>query len=371
MAFSLFGDMAMYAIVPTYHTELGLTPLQVGLVLSLNRWIRLFTNPLAGRLLKPKNQTAFLAAALIVGSALSALYAASPPFVVLLFARVVWGACWSFIRHSGIMASLALGPEKRSGRIIGTYQGLVQVGFIAGTFSGGFLFDLVGFQKTFIIMCVISVISIPLELVGIRRHQVIESKVSVREERPTSERVGVPLILKGFIVACVGSGLVMSTLGYVLKSELGNTVRIGTSIIGISTLNGFLLAVRNIIASAGALLAGVAIDRTRKGLVERISFTSAALILAAAILLMDSAIVIPLVVVFFAASTVSRVALFSRAGVRGPKAFAKFVTASDLGAATGPLLGWIGIDAVSDPRTIFIAGCILYMAAMFLPVRSR
>ena len=47
VAVSLLGDQALYAILPTYYTELGLLPYQVGLLLSANRWIRLLTNQLA------------------------------------------------------------------------------------------------------------------------------------------------------------------------------------------------------------------------------------------------------------------------------------------------------------------------------------
>ena len=371
VAFSLFGDMAMYAIVPTYYVELGLSPFQVGLVLSVNRWVRLLTNPLAGNVLNQKNQKLFLSAALILGAALSALYATRPPFVVLLLARLAWGLCWSFIRHAGVMSSLSMGPGKSAGRIIGAFHGLVQIGFIAGAFSGGYLFDLLGFSKAFVIMGLISIISIPFELAGIKRHRDTGSRTINRSESPPTGHVGLYLIIKGFVVACVGSGLIMSTLGYVLRSELGNAVQIGSLIIGISTINGFMLAVRNIILSLGALFAGIALDKTKKGLVESISFTSAVIALGAVILLLKSAYIVPLIIVFFIASTMSRIALISRAGVRGSKAYAKFVSASDLGAAVGPLLGWIGIDAARDPKTILLGGLILYALAMFLPVTSR
>ena len=49
-AFSLLGDQMLYSVLPTYFTEIGLMPYQVGLVLSANRFIRLITNHLAERL---------------------------------------------------------------------------------------------------------------------------------------------------------------------------------------------------------------------------------------------------------------------------------------------------------------------------------
>ena len=48
--FSLLGDQALYAVLPVIHSDLGLSALQVGLLLSVNRWIRLLTNEFAHRL---------------------------------------------------------------------------------------------------------------------------------------------------------------------------------------------------------------------------------------------------------------------------------------------------------------------------------
>ena len=40
-AFSLLGDQMLYAVLPTYYTELGLLPIQVGILLAANRFVYL------------------------------------------------------------------------------------------------------------------------------------------------------------------------------------------------------------------------------------------------------------------------------------------------------------------------------------------
>ena len=40
-AFSLLGDQTLYSVLPVYYGDLGLSPMQVGLLLSANRWVRL------------------------------------------------------------------------------------------------------------------------------------------------------------------------------------------------------------------------------------------------------------------------------------------------------------------------------------------
>ena len=96
VAFSLFGDMAMYTILPTQFETLGLLPIQVGLLLSVNRWIRLVTNRAAERLLSRFNRSILFGAALGIGALLAAVYAAAPPFMLLLLARLLWGSAGRF-----------------------------------------------------------------------------------------------------------------------------------------------------------------------------------------------------------------------------------------------------------------------------------
>lgn len=97
-AFSLLGDQALYSVLPVMHADLGLSALQVGLLLSVNRWIRLLTNEFAHRLAARRAPTYLLPAALLLGAITTALYAMSSAFTVLLLARMLWGLAWSFIR---------------------------------------------------------------------------------------------------------------------------------------------------------------------------------------------------------------------------------------------------------------------------------
>ena len=46
---SIFGDSLLYSVLPIYAGQLGIPLAAVGIVLSINRWVRLVTNPLAAR----------------------------------------------------------------------------------------------------------------------------------------------------------------------------------------------------------------------------------------------------------------------------------------------------------------------------------
>ena len=73
-AFSLLGDQALYSVLPVIHSDLGLSALQVGLLLSVNRWIRLLTNEFAHRLAARHAPAYLLPAALLLGAITTALW---------------------------------------------------------------------------------------------------------------------------------------------------------------------------------------------------------------------------------------------------------------------------------------------------------
>ncbi|MEC9239801.1 MAG: MFS transporter, partial [Pseudomonadota bacterium] len=73
-AFSLLGDQALYAVLPVYFEELGLAPIEVGLILSVNRWIRLITNDFAHRMSGRFRSDLLFTCALLLGSLTTAMY---------------------------------------------------------------------------------------------------------------------------------------------------------------------------------------------------------------------------------------------------------------------------------------------------------
>ena len=118
-AASLLGDQVLYSVLPVYYAELGLVPLQVGILLSANRWIRLATNYLAHVLTERlgSHRTLFVGA-FALGSLTTAAYTVTGVFLVLLTARVAWGLAWSFIRHLGVLHIMSDTPVGSEGRIM-------------------------------------------------------------------------------------------------------------------------------------------------------------------------------------------------------------------------------------------------------------
>ena len=48
IAFGMIGDTLLHAVLPLYHEQFGLSLAMVGVLLSLNHWIRLLANSRRG-----------------------------------------------------------------------------------------------------------------------------------------------------------------------------------------------------------------------------------------------------------------------------------------------------------------------------------
>jgi MFS family permease len=372
-ALSLFGDTALYAILPVRFGELGLLPAQVGLLLSANRWVRLASNQPARRVLDRVGPAILLPAALVTGSLISLCYASRPVFWAFLAARLLWGVCWSFIRQASVSVSIASAARGRSGRALGLFTGIVQAGYIAGNITSGFLYDATGPSATFVWMAVLSLTAVPFGAWAARDGA--PAAAAAAAAAPRALRATVELRVLGFLGACVGTGLVMSTVGYSLKQQLGDNTHLGALAVGITSLNALLLSVRYVIDGLGSPLLGRLIDRAGTRSVAVTAFGAGAIALLAAAAAGTPVATILLVVIFFVCAASFSLALQVTAAERGPAAYAGYVSAADLGAAVGPLLGWLGIQYVTRPWATLLAGGVLLLAAaaiaLTMPGRRR
>ncbi|MBF0280068.1 MAG: MFS transporter [SAR324 cluster bacterium] len=366
-AFSLLGDQALYALLPLYFEELGLIPFQVGIILSANRWIRLVTNQLAENSTSRFSPKALSLCALFVGSLLTAYYAFSHSFTLLLLARLMWGLCFSFIRHAGTMTVVSMKDGHLLGQKIGYYEGFSRMGSITGLLFGAILFDWIGFSSTFLIFAVLSLLAVPLGMMS--PIPKTPWKQSHRWAAPGEKAIHLwGMLFCGFTIGIVGQGLLISTLGFVLESRYGSSATLFGFVLGISTINGIMLASRWVMQSIGAPFLGALVDHIGLRKSASFFFLSGALALAWLSYVTELTSLFPGILIFFACGTTLQIALISGIGKQGPKNYAKFVTASDIGSAAGPVLGWTLLEFIGNPNIAFIAGiCFYAIAALVSP----
>lgn len=354
-AFSLLGDQALYSTLPIFFEELGLRPFEVGIILSANRWIRMGTNELAHRLTNVADQRLMFVAALGLGAATTAVYAATPGFALFVAARMTWGLCWSFIRHLGLLSVMEVSDEGRAGHSAGRLGGIARVGSIGGLLGGALLVDWLGFGRALLVLAVLSVLALPFAALGFVP---ITPRPSALSESGQANMVSAGL---GFAHGMVGSGLVLSTLGAVLDEQ---TTAGGW--LSAATLTGGVLALRFVLESGAAARLGAISDNRGVRLASTGAFTAGALALAVAAVAPTVPVLIAAVVTFFVCGTALGAGLLGFAGVQGSRALARYVTANDLGSASGPLIGWIALG-LFDQRTLGLAiGAAVYVMAGLL-----
>ncbi len=368
VAFSLLGDMALYTILPLNFHEFGLLPFQVGILLSANRWIRLLTNHLAERLTSRYNLALLFSGALISGSGAALIYGTVPPFILFLAVRFLWGFCWSLIRQIGVMTSINSAEENAVGRAVGYYNGIARMGSITGTLLGGILFDMTGFSAVFYIFAAVSLTAVPLGLGGLR---FIPDAADRRLDVVEGGNGGsiVPLLLQGFVAGAIGRGMIMSTMGFILKQQAGETITFGQIVIGIATINGIMLASRHVINSIASPFLGSVMDRLGHERGVMIFFTIGAVNLVLAAVLPGLLPLLVLMITFFIIDTTLNIGLATESGKRGPKAYASFASATDLGGAIGPVIGWTLYGFISITAIPFSIGAGLYACAAFFARR--
>jgi MFS family permease len=392
-ALSLMGDQAMYVILPTcYNTLLTSfsTPaswaiptwlkgpvwtvspeLQVGILLSANRWIRMGTNHLAEWLVHHFHPSLLFVLMLGLGALTTASYGVWPFFWVLLIARCGWGLCWSIIRQVGIMTAVDASTREHAAGMVGFYNGLARFGSVIAMLIGGWLFDSVGWRMCFWIIA--GVTALGMFPAAIARRKVNHHESEFRLQRDMAVPAGKlwSLLICGFVVGCAGAGIVMSTVGKVLKEGLGDTLSVGTMTIGVATVAGVFMAGRHAINTFGGPALGVLSDRMghRRGGFTFFGFGTGVLLMIYALSFLipnGTAMlgILVLTILFFSCCTLLSVTMNAEASRCGSKAYARYVSAEDGGSAAGPLLIWALLGWNDHPAVPFACASVFFIIGL-------
>ncbi len=255
------GDATLYTVLPTHTVDAGITLGGVGIILAVNRVIRVFFNGPAGLAYDRLPRRKLFVPALFIGALSTAVYAATRGFWPLLIGRLLWGLAWSGIWVGGATVILDVTTDQDRGRWTGLYQTWFFVGAGLGAFAGGLLTDWIGYAATMWSGAALTTLGGLVALLLLPE---------TREARPTAaspspERIGPELrVHRGlWIVASLQginrfatAGVLAATLGLLVQDRV-QSAEIG---LGVATLTGVLLAGRTLLSMAAAPLAGALSD---------------------------------------------------------------------------------------------------------------
>ena len=250
-ALCLLGDSMLYIVLPVHYQEMGVSSLwEVGVILAVNRIVRLPLNPCIGWFYSHVSERTgiFIAVALAIATTFS--YGFLPNLVFWILARCVWGVAWTLLRLGSLFCILRLsGPENR-GHYTGLYNGLYRLGSLAGMLVGGILADLAGIAVTVTVLGTATAMALFLAFFfipgGKEQQEKYTGNTSILAGFAVMarNRNALWLMASGCLMALVFQGVVASTLSRLIFEHTNGGLTLFGSLIGASILGGFFQALR-------------------------------------------------------------------------------------------------------------------------------
>ena len=137
------GDAMIYCILPVTPESFGISIFQIGILLSVNRFVRLLTNEISTIVVTRFQSDKPLIFGVILSACITLGYAVPLGFWWLLFLRILWGGCFSIIRIEGYIATLRYSDKTNLSRFMAWYETLKAVAYGAMTLVAGTLADVI------------------------------------------------------------------------------------------------------------------------------------------------------------------------------------------------------------------------------------
>lgn len=384
-ALSLMGDATLYAVLPTHTADAGIALGSVGIILGVNRAVRLLTNGLAGLAYDRWPRRRLFLPAVFVGALSTVIYALTRGFWPLFVGRLLWGLAWSGIWIGGTMVILDVVTTRDRGRWTGLYQIWYFLGSALGSLGGGILTDWLGYTMTMWIGAALTAagglaaLCLLPETRGVRRTPDVDRAAEVSSPHPLSIDARLPglradgrfwgaISLQGLNRFAL-SGVVSATLGLLVQRYVQDA---GVAV-GAASLTGVLMAGRTVFSMTAAPMVGILSDRvgdrwtilTWSAAAGTAGLTLLAWsipigVLAGVLTLAVSKGAIQSLVMALIGDTASQ-------GQQG-RALGMLNTVGDLGSAIGPsvayaLLPWIGLQGV------YLLCAVLFAMGLILGLR--
>lgn len=392
IAISLLGDATLYTVLPAYAEQLGIQLALVGVLLSVNRFVRLLSNSWAGHLHDRFHSFWPFVIALIAGATTTAMYGLLWGFWIFLIARLLWGVCWSFLRLEGYTTVIIEASPGHRGQWMGVYKSIVSSGMMAGGFLGGVLTDAIGYRNCLLFFACLTFLGAFALAWEQARNSASQHSTAVQPPIPTNaqedlatgttyalsdeaRRLRSPgrwmLYLMGFTNILVNRAMIRSTLGRLLKVRFGMTISFWRTSIGVASATGVLVFVRWVVSFFLAPLLGHLADQVGRRFVLVLGLTLGVLTLLCMatqhsfVLISLAAVAGSVAHTSISVSLDASVADVASERRRG-QLVSRYVTFIDLGSACGPLISYLLLGVQVGLEWVYGGGLVLLIVACIL-----
>jgi MFS family permease len=344
IAFGMIGDTLLYAVLPLYHEQFGVSLVMVGVLLSLNRWIRLLANSGVAAIGERVGPHALMVAAAVGAAASTAVYGLIEDAAAQIAARILWGISYAALN----LATLAYAVSDRSnaGKRVGASRATIGIVQAASLVGGAWLALQVGPRSVFVIYGGLTLIALGAALLLPRLPPEPVAKQGFRLPFPRRLEVW------GFAMGFAGDGVFLLTLALLMKDSITSVAPV--------LATAMLLALRWLVEITTGPLGGWIGDRFG---VRRISIVNGMLLVAGfGLIALDHEVAGALLIVMtrgmFNALIPVLVIERGHGGVLSSQA--SYSTWRDFGAAIGPLSApWLFLNV---PQTVLYAALAAALA---------
>nr|WP_254841311.1 MFS transporter [Natronomonas marina] len=256
-----FGGGVVFPILPNLGAVLGISPFLVGLILSANRFTRLFANAPAGIVVdRAGTRTPFVVGLLIQGVATAGYIVAvdsATPAAWFLLARFAWGVGSALVFATAYTIAADVSDGGTRGTNMGLIRGGVIFGFPSGLVVGGVVSEFYGTVAAFVVATVFALFASLLAYFAVPETHLDGGPR--RSVKPWDVDTSVPAVTVGlvnFTVLFAYIGVIFATL--VLFLDVNDLSVFGLDAQGSS---GAFMAVTVVSAAVFMFLSGYASDR--------------------------------------------------------------------------------------------------------------
>jgi MFS family permease len=372
----LLGDSALYVLLPSRLEVFAVTPTGVGLILGINRYIRIVSNNWAGWVYGRLGFYGPFIGSVLLSVVTTASYGLFIGFWPLFIAHCLWGVSWSFLRLGGYLVIIESGRGSSVGRLMGILQSISRGGSLIAVIVGGLLADTVGSRQALVIFglfTLTAVVLVPFSQVSKRLGQRPEDRATVetgKQALPGEKWKIWTLYAEAAVAWFLIPGLVVGTAGYLIRTIAGEGATILGVFIGVGTLTGSLLAIRWMSDLGLGPLFGYLSDTAGRSKVILTSMGVAFVSLALVAYNQSLVVVILTFSAVFLSSTALFVSLNASIGElvavgRRTAILSWYTTWADIGSGTGPLIGMMLVAKVGFGWAYCSAAALLALAASF------
>jgi DHA1 family inner membrane transport protein len=344
----LLGDTLIYAVLPLYHEAFGVSLVMVGVLLSLNRWIRLFANSAVAAVGERVGVRKLMIAAAVGSIASTTAYGLDGGEALQIAARMLWGISFAALNLGSLAYAVADRPN--AGKRLGFGRAMIGL-FQTLTFIGGSLLVLeIGPRHVFLVLGALTSFALVAALL-----------LPVLPPEPAQQkgfRLPKPhrLEIWGFLLGFSGDGVFLLTLAFLLKDSVSWTAPV--------VATSLVLAVRCLVESTAGPPGGWLCDRFGA---RRVAWMTGAVLVAGYVLIAVRIDLVGSLVIVLSRglfNTLIPVMVMERVSSGFLSSQASYSTWRDFGAAVGPLSApWLFLNF--SQGALFGALALLMAAGLY------